>query len=240
VKAAAFALGAALMASHASAFSVDGDVAVRGWFVAATGTADRTDLATLGFDEAKGAPEFRGELVLGERHHLGVSYLRIRREENAVVTGTILGILRVDDPVDLDVSVDDVRGQYGYSVVASRWIDVQPFLELAYLRGDVTTFDGLLDRTTRAKDSIVLPMPGLELVVAPAFPVHLKARAEGMGVGKGHLIDVRGGAEAAYSVFFAGFGYRHADLLVNEGGSSGGDLADARLHGLYVEGGWRF
>jgi hypothetical protein len=43
-----------------------------------------------------------------------------------------------------------------------------------------------------------------------------------------------------YSLFFAAVGYRHADLVVNEEGSNGGDLADARLKGLYVEGGLRF
>ena len=238
MRAAELMIAALLAASDASAFSVAGELAARGWFMSATGTADGTDLAKLGFDDAKGAPEFRGELVLAERHHLGITYLRIRRDESAVVSGTILGIIRFDDPVDLDVSIDDVRGHYGYSVLASRWLDLQPFLELAYLHGEVTTKD--LFTTSHADKSIVLPMPGLELVVAPAFPVHLKARAEGMGVGQGHLVDVQGGAEAQYAFFFAGLGYRHADLVVNEGGTNGRDLADARLKGLYVEGGWRF
>ena len=236
----ALVIAAVLTASNAPAFSVQGELAVRGWFISADGTADRTDLGALGFNDAKGAPEFRGGLVLGERHHLGVSYLRIRRNERAVVTGTILGILRFDDPTNLDISVDDVRAHYGYSVLANRWFDVQPFLEIAYLHGDVTTMESLFSRTSHANESIVFPMPGLELVVAPAFPVHLKASAEGMGVGKGHLVDVQGGAEAVYSLFFAGVGYRHADLVVNEEGSNGGDLADARLKGLYVEGGLRF
>jgi hypothetical protein len=240
MRAVALVLGVALAASNASAFSVQGDLDARGWFLSADGTANGTDLQTLGFDDAKGVPEFRGRLVLGEWHHLGVSYLRIRRDESAVVTGTILGVIRFNDPVTLDLSVDDVRGHYGYSVLANRWLDVQPFLEIAYLRGEVTTTESALGRTSRVNDSIVFPMPGLEITIAPAFPVHLIGRAEGMAVGKGHLVDVQGGAEAAYSFFFAGLGYRHADLVVNRGGSNGGDLADVRLKGLYVEGGLRF
>src|SRR5205085_837374 len=114
MRASALVIGILLVAPNASAFSVAGELAARGWFMAATGTANGTDLAKLGFDDAKGAPEFRGELVLADRHHLGITYLRIRREESAVVSGTILGIIRFDDPVDLDVSVDDVRGHYGY------------------------------------------------------------------------------------------------------------------------------
>jgi len=236
----ALVLGIVLSASNASALSVQGDLGARGWFLSADGTANGTDLAALGFDDAKGAPEFRGDLVLGERHHLGASYLRIRRDESAVATATILGVLRFNDPVSLDLSVDDVRFHYGYGFRVHHWLEVQPFLEIAYLRGDVTTTETLLGQTSHEEDSIVLPMPGLEVVIAPAFPIHLKGRAEGMGVGRGHLLDVQGGAEAAYAFFFGGFGYRYADLEVNEKGSSGGDLADLRLKGLYVEGGLRF
>ena len=104
----------------------------------------------------------------------------------------------------------------------------------------MTTTETLLGQTSHEEDSIVLPMPGLEVVVAPEFPVHLKGRAEGMAVGQGHLLDVQGGAEAAYSAFFAGLGYRYADLEVDEEGNGDGDLADLRLKGLYVEGGLRF
>jgi hypothetical protein len=240
MRAAALGLAVLLAAANASAFGVEGELGARGWFLSADGTANGTDLAALGFDDAKGAPEFRGQLLLGDRHHLGVSYLRIRREESATATATILGVLRFNDPVSLDLSVDDVRFHYGYSLRPHRWLEVQPFLEIAYLHGEVTTTETLLSQTSHEEDSIVLPMPGLEVVIAPEFPVHLIGRAEGMGVGKGHLVDVEGGAEAVYSLFFAGVGYRHADLVVNEEGSNGGELADARLKGLYVEGGLRF
>jgi hypothetical protein len=240
MRVAVLGLGVVLAAANASAFSVQGDLAARGWFLSADGTANGTDVAALGFDDAKGAPEFRGRLLLGERHHLGVSYLRMRRDESAVATATILGVVRFDDPVRLDLSVDDVRFHYGYGLRPHRWLEVQPFLEVAYLHGEVTTTETLFGQTSHEEDSIVLPMPGLEVVIAPEFPVHLIGRAEGMAVGQGHLLDVQGGAEAAYAFFFAGLGYRYADLEVNEEGNGGGDLADLRLKGLYLEGGLRF
>ena len=58
-------LAIVLVAANASAFGVGGDLGARGWFLSADGTANGTDLAALGFDDAKGAPEFRGQLLLG-------------------------------------------------------------------------------------------------------------------------------------------------------------------------------
>ncbi len=231
----ACALGAALLPSRASALDVSGDILFRGWFFGATGTVDRTDLASLDFDKAKGQPEFQGGLVLGERHHLGISYLRIRREEEGLATGTILGILRFRDDVSLDLSVDYVRGHYGYSLLANSWVDVQPFLELAYLREETTLVDHTFSQTSHQEDSAVFPLPGAELVFARSFPVHLRARAEGIGTGQGHLVDVEGGAEGAWGIFFAGVGYRYLDFVVDRH-----DVADVRLKGVYAEGGVRF
>jgi len=228
---------AVLSPATASALEVHGDLLARGWFFGATGEADRTDLKALGFDHAKGQPEIEGRLVLGERHHVGVSYLHIRREEEGVVDGTILGILRFQDDVSLDLHVDYVRAHYGYSLLSDSWIDLQPFLELAYLHESTDLLDRTFGLTSRQKENVVFPLPGAEVVVAPAFPVHLKAHAEGMAISRGHIIDVAGGVEGVWGIFVAGVGYRYLKFVVNDNDR---DVANVRLKGIYAEGGLRF
>jgi hypothetical protein len=231
------ALAAAFSPATASALDVHGDFLARGWFFGATGEADRTDLKALGFDRAKGQPEFEGRLVVGERHHAGVSYLHIRRQEEGTVDGTILGILRFQDDVSLDLDVDYVRAHYGYSLLSDSWIDLQPFLELAYLHESTDLIDRTFGVTSHQKEDVVFPLPGVEVVVAPAFPVCLKAHAEGMGIPRGHLIDVVGGLEGQWGLFVAGVGYRYLKFVVDDHGQT---VADVRLKGVYAEGGLRF
>ena len=235
---AALFLGALLFPTASSAVQLRPDVSVRGWFFGAKGTVTGTDLETLGFDHQKVQPEFRGGLQIGDRHHVEISYLRIRRTEEGVVSGQILGIIRFQDPTSLEISVDDLRFHYGYSLLAGDWLDLQPFFELAYLREESTTTEQALGQTNHQKQSPVFPLPGLQIVLAPAFPVRLKARAEGIGTGGQHLIDVEGGAELALGYGFAGLGYRHvAGLFKNDADQ---DIADVRLDGVYLEGGVRF
>jgi hypothetical protein len=227
-----------LWAAEASAFEVGGELAARAWFFSANGRVQSTDLDALGFDSLKGQPEFRGSLALGRRFHVGASYLRIRRSERGTISGTILGILQFDNDVSLDVEVDDIRGHFGYSVLASDWIDVEPFVEVSYLREDTTLVNHTLGQTSRQKDDIVFPLPGLGVVAAPNSPLHVQVRAEGMGIDRGHLIDVSGGIEGVYRFAFLGAGYRFVDFELKDSGDV--EQADAQLKGLYVEGGWRF
>lgn len=234
---ATLALGAMLVPPVASAADVDGVLAARAWFFSASGQTNGTDLDTLDFDAPKGQPEFRGELALNERHHLAASYLRIRRAERGVTSGTVLGVVRFDDPIDLDVSLDDVRARYGYDVVESEWFELEPFLEVAYVREESTLTELLLGQRTHQRQSIVFPLPGVAVASTDRYPVRIKASAEGMAIGRGHLIDVQGGAETAIRFAFAGVGYRYVDATIDDGDR---EVADVRLKGVYVEGGIRF
>jgi hypothetical protein len=226
-----------LAPATARALEVHGDLVGRGWFFGATGEADRTDLEALGFDHAKGQPEVEGALVLGGRHHLGVSYLHVSRQEEGVVNGTILGVLRFQDDVSLDLTVHYVRAHYGYSLISNAWLDFQPFLEGAYLHESTDLVDHTLGQTSHQKQDVGFPLPGVEIVLAPSLPVRLTAHAEGMGISRGHLIDVVGGAEGEWGIFTAGVGYRWMKFVVHDNGS---DAADVRLKGIYAEGGLRF
>lgn len=230
--------GALLFPTASSALQLRPEIAVRGWFLGGKGIVAGTDIAVLGFDHQKVEPEFRGGLGIGDRHHLEVSYLRIRRQEAGLVSGQILGIVRFQDQTSLDISVDDLRFRYGYTLFASDWLDLQPFIDLAYLQEESTTVEQMFNQTTHQSDSAVFPLPGLQVVVAPAFPVRLKGKAEGIGTGSEHLIDVEGGAELALGFAFAGIGYRHVNLLLQDRNDQ--DIAKVRLNGVYLEGGVRF
>jgi hypothetical protein len=229
------ALAATLVPGLAHALDVRGEVAARAWLFSAHGDVQDTDLDALGFDRAEGQPEFRVGAEIADRHHLNVSYLRIRREEEATATARILGILQVDDPVSVDISADYVRLHYGYSVLADSWLDLQPFLEIGVLRESSTVVDGLLGQRSEQDETIPFPIPGVAAQVAPGFPLHARAQVGGIATPQGHLIDVEGGAEAEVAHVFAGVGYRYADVSIDEG-----DEADVRLKGLYLEGGLRF
>lgn len=234
---ATLALGAMLVPAVAAATDVGGGFAARAWFFSASGQTNGTDLDTLDFDAPQAQPEFRGDLVVNERHHLEASYLRIRRAERGVATGTILGLVRFDDPVDLDIAVDDVRLHYGYDVVDSPWFELEPFLEVAYVREQSTLDEFVLGQRTHQERSIVFPLPGVAMTSPGRYPVRFKARAEGMAISRGHLVDVEGGAEAALHYVFAGVGYRYVDATIEDGDR---EVADVRLKGIYVEGGIRF
>ncbi len=231
------ALGATLVPGVSPAMEVGGELAARGWFFSASGQTNGTDLDTLAFDSAKGQPELRGALTLDDRHHFGARYLRIRREEQGIATGTILGIVKFDDPIDLDISVDDVRASYGYDLLETDWFEVEPFLEVSYLREESTLTEMLLGQTSHQQETIVFPLPGLRVSTPERYPLRAHASAEGMAIGRGHLVDVEGGADAALSFAFAGVGYRYVDAEVE---SHDRTVADVRLKGVYVEGGIRF
>ena len=233
----AVVLAAVLWPYTAGAFDIGGSLVARGWFFGASGQADRTDLDPLGFDDAKGQPEIEGTLVLGGRHHLGVTYLHVRREEEGTTTGTILGILRFQDDVSLDLTVDYVRAHYGYSLISNAWLDLEPFLEAAYIHESTDLVDRTFGQRSRQKEDIGFPFPGAEVVIAPSLPVHLIGRAEGMGINRGHAIDVQGGAQAQWGMFMAGFGYRWMKFVVDHHDEA---IADVRLKGFYAEGGLRF
>jgi hypothetical protein len=231
--------GAALLwPTAASALQLRPEVGVGGWFLGGKGIVTGTDIAVLKFDHQKVEPEFHGGLGIGDRHHLEVSYLRIRRQEAGLVSGQILGVVRFQDQTSLDISLDYLRFRYGYSVIAGDWLDLQPFIALGYLREESTTVEQTFSQTSHQSDSAVFPLPGLQIVVAPAFPVRFKGRAEGIGTGSEHLIDVEGGAELAMGFAFAGVGYRHVDCLFQDGNDQ--DIANVRLNGVYLEGGVRF
>ncbi|MGH7898925.1 MAG: hypothetical protein ACREQQ_13300 [Candidatus Binatia bacterium] len=234
----ALTLAALVFPAASSAVQLRPEVAVGGWFLEARGTVTGTDIESLGFDRQKVQPEFRGAVQIGDRHHLEVSYLRIRRQEEGVVSGFILGVLRFQDPVSLDIAIDDLRFRYGYSLLRGDWIEAEPFLEIGYVREESTTVEQALGQTSHQEESAVYPLPGLRIVFAPAFPVRLQASAAGIGTGSAHLIDVQGGAELAFGYGFAGVGYRHLDALFRDDDDQ--EVADVRLDGVYLEGGVRF
>lgn len=221
----------------AGAIDLRPEVSGRGWFFSADGHIENTDLDALDFDEAKGQPEVRGGLTLNGRHRFGVSYLRVRREERGIARAVVLGILPLEDEVSIDLSVDDVRGHYGYRVFANRVASVEPFLEVSYLREETDIANATTGQSDHQEDATVFPLPGVEVVLAPSFPLRLRARVAGIGTGQGHLIDVEGGAEARVGFVFGGLGYRYVDFLVEDGDA---EVADVTLTGLYLEGGLRF
>jgi len=227
-------LAAALAPTWASALDVHPEVAARSWFVSAHGEVQRTDLDTLDFDRGEGQSEFRVGAQIGERHHLNVSYLRIRREEQGLATGSILGLIQFQDPLSIDVSADYVRMHYGYSIVHQPWFDVQPFLEVGVLHESTRVSEELLGQTSRQRETIPVPVPGIAAELAPEFPVHARAQVGGIAVPDGHLFDVEGAAEADVGFVFAAIGYRYADVVVDT------DAIDVNLKGLFLEGGLRF
>ncbi len=225
---------AALAPTWASALDVHPEVAARSWFVAASGEVQGTDLDTLDFDRPEGQPEFRVAADVGERHHLSVSYLRIRRDEQGLATGRILGIIQFEDPLSIDVSADYVRLHYGYSFVRNPWIDLQPFLEIGVLHESSRVSEELLGQSSRQRETIPVPVPGLAAAVAPDFPVHARAQIGGVAVPDGHLFDVEGAAEAEVGFIFGAIGYRYADVAFDD------HAVDVNLKGLFLEGGLRF
>ena len=230
--------GALALPAPAVALDVGGHAAVRGWFFGVDGTIEEdTDLDALDFDDLKGQPEFFGGLRLGRRHHLSFAYLLVRRSEEGTAEGQVLGIVPVQDQVAIDLDVDYVRGGYGFSVLARDWIELRPFLEVAYLREETDIRNQSTGDRNRQEDSAVFPLPGAEVVVGAAFPVRLRGRAAGIGTGDGHLIDVEGGVEAGWRWVFGGLGYRYVDFRVED---SGGEVADVSADGLYLQGGLRF
>lgn len=233
------AAGALVFAAEggASALEFHPQVSGRGWFFSASGTIENQDLSSLGFDGVKGQPEIRAGFSVARRHHLESAFLFVRRTEAGPATVNT-GVFPVTDDVSLDLSVDYFRAHYGFSVLANSIVDLQPFIALAYLHERTNIVDRTTGRTTRSNESAVFPLPGLELVLVPDFPVHLRTQAQGIGTGRGHVIDVEGGVEARYSFVFGGLGYRHIAFLVRD--DRGNPRADVRLNGVYIEGGVRF
>ncbi len=221
----------------AIALDVHPSLSASGWFFSVDGTIEGSDLGALGFDRSKGQPEIVGGLALG-RHHLEVTYLRVRRAEEGTASGQILGVFQTNDQVSVDLAVDYVRGHYGYSLVSNPTIDVEPFLEVGYLHEVTDIVDQTAGQSTRSDESSVFPLPGLGLRLFPSFPVHLQARGTGIGTGSGHLIDVQGGLEGGFQWLFGGLGYRYVDFLLDD--NVGERVADVQLKGVYVQGGVRF
>ena len=211
------------------------EAAAHGWFFGAEGKIEDTDLGAIGFSEIEPQPEIRGGVIVAGRHHVGASYLRIRREEQGTVTALVLGILQVEDDVAMDLAVDSVRAHYGYSVVANPTIDVEPFVELGYLREETDIVDRTAGLESRSEDSGIFPLFGVALVLGPESPIRPRVRAAGIATGQGHLVDVEGGVEARLGPAFAGLGYRHVDFLLRGDGD-----ADVDLDGFYLEGGVKF
>ncbi|MGH7820671.1 MAG: hypothetical protein ACREQ9_12950 [Candidatus Binatia bacterium] len=232
------AIAALTAPGGALAFEVRPEASARGWFFGVDGEIEDTDLDALDFDSPEGQPEFHGGATLGGRHHLDVSYLLIRRSERGTATAVVLGVIAMDQEVSIDLDVDYLRWHYGYSLFANRWIDLQPFLEIGYLREETDIRNEDTGDSSHQEDSAVFPLPGAEVIVAPSWPVRLRGRATGIGTGQGHLIDVEGGLEAGYGYVFGGVGYRHIDFRVDDDG--GDEVADLTLDGVYIEGGIRF
>lgn len=223
--------------SAAAALEVHPRLSARGWFFAVDGDVAGTDLDALGFDREKGQPEVGGGLAVG-RHHLEVSYLRVRRAEEGVVSGEILGVFQTNEDIAVDLSVDYVRGHYGYSVVSNAWMDVEPFLEVGYLHEVTDIEDRTAGQSSRSDEAAPFPLPGLQLRLVPSYPVTLRGRAAGIGTAEGHLIDVEGGLEGGFRQLFGGVGYRYVNFLFENGADNA--AADVRLKGIFVEGGVRF
>jgi hypothetical protein len=234
-----WALAACLAALPQGAFALDAhpEARLRGWFLEADGTIEGTDLGAVGFDEPQGAFELGAGLRLGERHHLDVDYLRLDREESARATVSILGILRVESDVSIDVDAHVLRVHYGYEVVDHPWIVLEPFLDLAWVSEETTIVDEFTGDVSRSDESIVLPLPGGEVRIAPRFPLQGRARLSGMATGDGSLLDIEVGIEGVLAFAFAGAGYRHSHFVLDQGGS---DSVDVDLDGFFVEGGVRF
>ena len=233
------ALAACLAAAPngAAAFDLHPEARLRGWFLEVDGEIEGTDVGAVGFDEPKGALEVGGGLRLGDRHHLALDYLRLDREESERATVSILGILRFDSDVSIDVDAHLLRAHYGYELVDHPWITLEPFLELAWISEETKIVDEFTGDVAESDESVVLPLPGGELRIAPNFPLQGRARLSGMATGDGSLIDVETGLEAVLGFAFAGAGYRHMHFVLEQ---SGEDSADVDLDGFYVEGGVRF
>jgi len=227
-------LAATLAPTWCAALDVHPEVAARSWFIAARGQVQGTDLDTLDFDRPQGQSEFRVAADIGERHHLSVSYLRIRRDEQGIGTGRILRVIQFQDPLSIDVSADYVRLHYGYSLFKTFWVDLQPFLEVGILDESTRVVEGLLGQSSRQHETLPLPVPGLAAEIAPDFPLHARAQIGGMAVPDGHLVDVEGAAEAVVGFMFGAIGYRYADVAIQN------DAVDVNLRGLFLEGGLRF
>ena len=226
-----------LVPTWAAAIEVNGHVSAGGWFFGIDGTIEETDLDALDFDSIQGQPELEAGVTLGRRHHLDVSYLLIRRSEEGTAQGEVLGIVIFEDDVSIDLDVDYVRGHYGFSLVMNDWIDLEPFLEVGFLREATDIRNRTTGQREKQDDFAVFPLPGLAVAIAPAFPIGLEARATGIGLGQGHLIDVEGGAEGRFGFVFLGVGYRYVDFRFEDGDR---EVADLELSGVYVRGGARF
>ena len=219
----------------ALAFEVHPEARVGDWFLAADGTIEGTDLGVVGFDDAAGALEVGGGVRLGERHHLAVDYLRFDRKESAIATVSILDLIRFESEVSIDVDAHLLRAHYGYELVDHPWVVLEPFLELAWLDEETKIVDEFTGDTSESDESVVFPLPGGEVRVAPRFPVQGRGRLSGMATGEGSLVDVEAGVEGVLGFAFAGAGYRYSHLELDQGGD-----VDVDLDGFYVEGGVRF
>lgn len=220
------------------ALDVHPEARVRGWFVEVDGSIEGTDLGAVGFDDPKGALELGAGVRLGERHHLGIDYLRLGREEAERATVSILGLLRFETDVAIDVDAHVVRAHYGYELVDHPWISVEPFLDLAVIREDTEIVDEFSGDVSNSEETIVFPLPGAEARIAPSFPLQGRVRLSGMATGEGSLLDVETGLEGALGFVFAGAGYRHTQFILDR--SDDVDSVDVDLDGFYVEGGVRF
>jgi hypothetical protein len=234
-----FALAACLAAGPSSvwALEVHPEARLRGWFLEADGTVEGTDIGAVGFDELEGAFELGAGLRLGERHHLDVDYLHLDREESARATVSILGIIRFDSDVSIDVRAHALRAHYGYEIFDHPWIVLEPFLELAWVSEDTEIVDELTGDVSRSDESVVFPLPGGEIRIAPTFPLQGRARVSGMATGDGSFFDVEAGIEGVLAFAVAGAGYRYSHFVLEQGGE---DSFDVDLDGFYVEGGIRF
>jgi hypothetical protein len=232
------AAAAVAIPSPVSALDLRVSASARGWFFGADGNVRDTDLGALDFDSARGQPEVAGQVEVRSRHRLAFSYLETRRAEEGRARGTVLGVVPVEDTVGIDLEVDYLRGHYGFEVFANEWFDVEPFLEVAWLREATDIQNATTGERRRQADSVVFPLPGAAFGLRPADPLGLVGRLTGVATGRGHLLDVEGGVEARYGFAFAGVGYRHAALRVEDSDSR--PVADLRLGGFYIGGGVRF
>ena len=216
------------------ALEIGGHLVARGWFFGIDGNIEDTDLDALDFDDHKGQPEIGGGLRLGRRHHLDLAWLIVRRDEEGTAQAEVLGVIPIQDRVAIDLEVDYLHGGYGFSLLANDWIDLRPFIEVAWLREETDIRNATTGERQHQEESAVFPLPGARIALAPGFAVHLVARASGMATGRGHLIDVEGGVETGWRWFFGGVGWRYVDVEIDD------DTADLTADGFYLRGGARF
>lgn len=227
----------ALASERAIAAELEPEIHAGAWMVSGDGQAVGTELEPLGFDEVEPELEIGGSLTIGGRHRLGIEYLRLDRRERGVSSTLILGILAIDQRVALDLDADSLRAHYGYSAFQSEWFDLEPFLEIGYIREETRVENLSTGMTGRSDETLVFPLPGLAVVVGPPnLPMRLRASAVGMGFDGNRLIDLEAGLEAQFGPAFGGIGWRHADVRIDDGG----DDADVELRGVFFEGGLRW